>query len=99
MVKHMVSLGHETPGPCAADLPRSIVKPQFAELCRRLGIEPGNTWVLEVSQEGILQFTRPLTETEKSRYLAQRLAAGSSKKYLPQKPRKALYKVTSRDKR
>jgi hypothetical protein len=46
-----------------------MVKPEFMELCRSLGIEPGDTWVLEVSQEGVLQFTRPLTEAEKEKFV------------------------------
>jgi len=66
----MVSLGHADPGPKCENLPRQIVKPAFAELCRSLGIEPGKTWVLEVSAEGILQFTRPMTDAEKTKFLS-----------------------------
>lgn len=93
MVKHMASLGHESPGPCAADLPRVLVKPQFSELCRSLGIEPGKTWVLEVSNEGILQFTRPLTEAERSRYVPE----SKSRREPSSKPRKGLRCARPRD--
>ena len=73
----MVSLGHADPGPKCENLPREIVKPAFAELCRSLGIEPGQTWVLEVSGEGILQFTRPMTEAELAKFLSPKKARSS----------------------
>jgi hypothetical protein len=69
MVNHMASLGHADPGPSCHNLPRDLVRSEFAVLCRSLGIEPGDTWVLEVSQEGVLQFTRPLTEAEKAKFV------------------------------
>ena len=68
----MASLGHADPGPQCKNLPREVVKPELSGLCRELGIEPGDTWTLEVSQEGVLQFTRPLTEAEKAKYLKPR---------------------------
>jgi len=67
---YMAGLGHADPGPRCDNLPPDVKKSAFAELCRALGIEPGATWVLEISHEGILQFTRPLTEDEKSKYIA-----------------------------
>ena len=79
----MVSLGHANPGPKCENLPRDIVKPQFAELCRSLGIEPGDTWVLEVSDEGIAQFTRPLTEAERAKFLGPN---GTSPPGKPKRP-------------
>jgi hypothetical protein len=65
----MAGLGHEEPGPRGDNLPPGIKKAAFAELCRTLGIEPGPTWVLEISDEGVLQFTRPLTDAEKTKLL------------------------------
>ena len=69
MVKHMAGLGHAEPGPSCRNLPRDVVKAEFVGLCRSLGIEPGDTWVLEVSQEGVLQFTRPLTDGEMAKFV------------------------------
>jgi hypothetical protein len=66
----MAGLGHADPGPRCDNLSPEIKKEAFAELCRSLGIEPGDTWVLEISHEGVLQFTRPLTEAEKAMCLA-----------------------------
>jgi hypothetical protein len=69
MLNYMAGRGHADPGPRCDNLPVETKKAAFAELCRALGIEPGPTWVLEISHEGILQFTRPLTETERAQYL------------------------------
>jgi hypothetical protein len=65
----MTGLGHADPGPGCANLTPDLRQENSRALCRALGIEPGDTWVLEVSHEGVLQFTRPLTEAERSRLL------------------------------
>jgi hypothetical protein len=62
----MTGLGHDDAGPRCDNLPPAIKRDGFVSLCRSLGIEPGRTWVLEISHEGILQFTRPLTDAEKA---------------------------------
>jgi hypothetical protein len=62
----MTGLGHEGAGPRCDNLPPAVKREGFVNLCRSLGIEPGTTWVLEISHEGVLQFTRPLTDAEKS---------------------------------
>ena len=68
----MASLGYADPGPSCQNIERELVKSEFSGLCRSLGIEPGDTWVLEVSDEGVLQFTRPLSEAEKARLLTRK---------------------------
>jgi hypothetical protein len=72
MLNHMTGLGHADPGPSCDYLPAGVKKRAFAQVCRELGIEPGKTWVLEVSHEGVLQFTRPLTPKEKAWFLEGR---------------------------
>ena len=37
-------------------------------LLEELGIRGGSTWILEVNDEGMLQFTRPMTEDEKGKW-------------------------------
>lgn len=68
MVHYMKGIGYD-PGPKCQNLSRELVKSEFDGLCREFGIEPGGTWVLEVNQEGILQFTRPLNDAERAKYL------------------------------
>jgi hypothetical protein len=72
LLNYMAGRGHADPGPRGDNLPAAVKRRGFVELCRTLGIEPGRTWVLEISHEGILQFTRPLTEVEKRKLVLAR---------------------------